>query len=129
MCASSKRPNGRRFASDVFLEFGAADRFERCEVMTWVLDCPLQGARALRQRRSEPWDEEAMEQIEDEADGPEQSIQRKSLLARCAVLAQLSGASKRLELFLFQDNTAANRAEIVGRTQHRENPLFYAASG
>src|SRR5258708_4053612 len=84
--------------SEVFLDvWRQADRFEaRSQVSTWLLAIARYKAlSALRRRSTEELDEEVAEFIEDPADNPEVTMQKKqrnSILADC--LTQLSAAHR-----------------------------------
>ena len=68
-------------ASDVFLEVWCkAGSFEgRSEVATWLFAIARNKSISVRrQRTSDPWDEAAMELIEDDADGPELKLHKQS---------------------------------------------------
>jgi RNA polymerase sigma-70 factor (ECF subfamily) len=105
--------------SDVFLDvWRKADSYEgRCPVSTWL--CAIarhKGVDALRRRTCDPWDDASMALIEDEADGPEASVQKRdttSIVRQC--VEQLSPAHRAIiELVYFHEQTVEEAAKIVG---------------
>src|SRR5882757_2624621 len=85
-------------ASDVFLDvWHKAASFEgRCEVATWLFTIARNKSISARRRRAaEPWDEAAMELIEDASDAPDAGLQKQD--ADCALrkcLGRLSPAHR-----------------------------------
>jgi RNA polymerase sigma-70 factor (ECF subfamily) len=82
-----------------------------------------------RQRSSEPWDEAAMESIEDDADSPELKLQKQSTdstVRKC--LDQLSPAHRVvIDLVYFHDKSTADAARTVGIARNTvKTRLFYA---
>ena len=119
-------------ASDVFLEvWSKACCFEgRSEVSTWLFAIARNKSISVRrQRSSEPWDEAAMESIEDDADGPELKLQKQSTdstVRKC--LDQLSPAHRVvIDLVYFHDKSTADAAKTVGIARNTvKTRLFYA---
>jgi len=119
-------------ASDVFLEVWCkAGSFEgRSEVSTWLFAIARNKSISVRrQRSSEPWDEAAMEAIEDDADGPELKLQKQSTdstVRKC--LDQLSPAHRVvIDLVYFHDKSTADAAKTVGIARNTvKTRLFYA---
>ena len=119
-------------ASDVFLEVWCkAGRFQgRSEVSTWLFAIARNKSISVRrQRSSEPWDEAVMEEIEDDADGPELKLQKQSTdvtLRKC--LDQLSPAHRVvIDLVYFHDKSLADAAGTVGVALNTvKTRLFYA---
>jgi RNA polymerase sigma-70 factor (ECF subfamily) len=119
-------------ASDVFLEVWCkAGCFEgRSEVSTWLFAIARNKSISVRrQRSSEPWDEAAMEAIEDDADGPELKLQKQSTdstVRKC--LDQLSPAHRVvIDLVYFHDKSTADAAKTVGIARNTvKTRLFYA---
>jgi RNA polymerase sigma-70 factor (ECF subfamily) len=119
-------------ASDVFLEVWCkAGSFEgRSEVATWLFAIARNKSISVRrQRSSDPWDEAAMESIEDDADGPELRLHKQSTdstVRKC--LDRLSPAHRVvIDLVYFQDNSIDDAARTVGIARNTvKTRLFYA---
>src|SRR5215218_9885052 len=118
--------------SEVFLDgWRQANRFEaRSQVSTWLLAMARNKAlSALRRRSTEELDEEVAEFIEDPADNPEVSMQKKqrnSILADC--LTQLSAAHREIiDLVYYHEKSIDEVAEIIGVPQNTvKTRMFYA---
>ena len=118
--------------SEVFLDvWRQANRFEaRSQVSTWLLAMARNKAlSALRRRSTEELDEEVAEFIEDPADNPEVTMQKKqrnSLLADC--LTQLSAAHREIiDLVYYHEKSIDEVAEIIGVPQNTvKTRMFYA---
>src|SRR5882757_8555995 len=118
--------------SEVFLDvWRQANRFEaRSQVSTWLLAMARNKAlSALRRRSTEELDEEVAEFIEDPADNPEVTMQKKqqsSLLQDC--LTQLSPAHREIvDLVYYHEKTIEEVAEIIGVPVNTvKTRMFYA---
>jgi RNA polymerase sigma-70 factor (ECF subfamily) len=118
--------------SEVFLDvWRQANRFEaRSQVSTWLLAMARNKAlSALRRRSTEELDEEVAEFIEDPADNPEVTMQKKqrnSILADC--LTQLSAAHREIiDLVYYHEKSIDEVAEIIGVPQNTvKTRMFYA---
>jgi RNA polymerase sigma-70 factor, ECF subfamily len=118
--------------SDVFLDvWRKADRFEQqCEVSTWLFAIARnKSIDALRRRRTDPLDEDAMLLIEDEADDPETQLHKRrtdSVVRKC--LENLSPAHRAvIELVYFQGKSTLEAAKIAGVARGTvKTRLFYA---
>jgi RNA polymerase sigma-70 factor, ECF subfamily len=118
--------------SEVFLDvWRQANRFEaRSQVSTWLLAMARNKAlSALRRRSTEELDEEVAEFIEDPADNPEVTMQKKqrnSILADC--LTQLSAAHREIiDLVYYHEKSIDEAAEIIGVPQNTvKTRMFYA---
>src|SRR5215203_3584308 len=118
--------------SEVFLDvWRQANRFQaRSQVSTWLLAMARNKAlSALRRRSTEELDEEIAEFIEDPADNPEVSMQKKqrnSILADC--LTQLSAAHREIiDLVYYHEKSIDEVAEIIGVPQNTvKTRMFYA---
>ena len=121
--------------SEVFFDvWRQANRFEaRSQVSTWLLAIARNKAlSALRRRSTEELDDEVAEFIEDPADNPEVTMQKKqrsSILAEC--LTQLSAAHREIiDLVYYHEKSIDEVAEIIGVPQNTvKTRMFYAASG
>jgi RNA polymerase sigma-70 factor, ECF subfamily len=105
--------------SDVFLNvWRCAGGFEaRSQVSTWLLAIARNLAiSALRRRAIERPMPNAVEQIEDSSDDPEDAlngIERRAVLARC--LEQLSAQHREvIDLVYYHEKSVSDVAEIVG---------------
>jgi len=118
--------------SEVFLDvWRQANRFEaRSQVSTWLLAMARNKAlSALRRRSTEELDEEVAEFIEDPADNPEVTMQKKqrnSILADC--LTQLSAVHREIiDLVYYHEKSIDEVAEIIGVPQNTvKTRMFYA---
>ena len=118
--------------SEVFLDvWRQAERFEgRSKVSTWLLAMARNKAlSALRRRSTEELDEEVAEFIEDPADDPEVSMQKKqqaSMLQEC--LTQLSPAHREIvDLVYYHGKTIEEVVEIIGvPVSTVKTRMFYA---
>jgi RNA polymerase sigma-70 factor (ECF subfamily) len=118
--------------SEVFFDvWRQANRFEaRSQVSTWLLAIARNKAlSALRRRSTEELDDEVAEFIEDPADNPEVTMQKKqrsSLLAEC--LTQLSAAHREIiDLVYYHEKSIDEVAEIIGVPQNTvKTRMFYA---
>jgi RNA polymerase sigma-70 factor, ECF subfamily len=118
--------------SEVFFDvWRQANRFEaRSQVSTWLLAIARNKAlSALRRRSTEELDDEVAEFIEDPADSPEVTMQKKqrsSILAEC--LTQLSAAHREIiDLVYYHEKSIDEVAEIIGVPQNTvKTRMFYA---
>ena len=118
--------------SEVFFDvWRQASRFEaRSQVSTWLLAIARNKAlSALRRRSTEELDDEVAEFIEDPADSPEVTMQKKqrsSILAEC--LTQLSAAHREIiDLVYYHEKSIDEVAEIIGVPQNTvKTRMFYA---
>jgi RNA polymerase sigma-70 factor (ECF subfamily) len=118
--------------SEVFFDvWRQASRFEaRSQVSTWLLAIARNKAlSALRRRSTEELDDEVAEFIEDPADNPEVTMQKKqrnSILAEC--LTQLSAAHREIiDLVYYHEKSIDEVAEIIGVPQNTvKTRMFYA---
>jgi RNA polymerase sigma-70 factor (ECF subfamily) len=118
--------------SDVFFDvWRQASRFEaRSQVSTWLLAIARNKAlSALRRRSTEELDDEVAEFIEDPADNPEVTVQKKqrsSILAEC--LTQLSAAHREIiDLVYYHEKSIDEVSEIIGVPQNTvKTRMFYA---
>ena len=118
--------------SEVFLDvWRQAERFERrSQVSTWLLAIARNKALSvLRRRTTEVLDEGVAEFIEDPADNPEVTMQKKqqtSMLQQC--LTQLSPAHREIiDLVYYHEKSIEEVAEIVGvPTNTVKTRMFYA---
>jgi RNA polymerase sigma-70 factor (ECF subfamily) len=118
--------------SEVFFDvWRQANRFEaRSQVSTWLLAIARNKALSvLRRRSTEELDDEVAEFIEDPADNPEVSMQKKqrnSILAEC--LTQLSAAHREIiDLVYYHEKSIDEVAEIIGVPQNTvKTRMFYA---
>lgn len=105
--------------SEVFLEvWRSAGRFDaRSQVTTWILGIARYKAlSSLRQRSFDELDDDTCETLEDLADDPEISLQKKqhgALLQDC--LKQLSTAHREvLDLIYYHEQSIEDVARIIG---------------
>jgi RNA polymerase sigma-70 factor (ECF subfamily) len=105
--------------SEVFLEvWRSAGRFDaRSQVSTWILGIARYKAlSSLRQRSFDELDQDSYESVEDPADDPEISLQKKqdsTLLQEC--LKQLSAAHREvLDLIYYHEQSIEDVARIIG---------------
>ena len=105
--------------SEVFLEvWRSAGRFDaRSQVSTWILGIARYKAlSSLRQRSFDELDQDTYESLEDLADDPEISLQKKqdsTLLQEC--LKQLSTAHREvLDLIYYHEQSIEDVARIIG---------------
>ena len=118
--------------SEVFLDvWRQAERFEgRSKVSTWLLAMARNKALSvLRRRSTEELNEEVAEFIEDTADDPEVSMQKKqqaSMLQEC--LTQLSPAHREIvDLVYYHGKTIEEVVEIIGvPVSTVKTRMFYA---
>jgi RNA polymerase sigma-70 factor (ECF subfamily) len=118
--------------SEVFFDvWRQADKFEsRSQVGTWLLAIARNKALSvLRRRQTEELDEEVAEFIEDPADNPEVTMQKKqqsSMLMAC--LTQLSPAHREIvDLVYYHEKSIEEVAEIIGVPQNTvKTRMFYA---
>jgi RNA polymerase sigma-70 factor, ECF subfamily len=118
--------------SDVFLEvWRSADQFEgRSAVSTWLLGIArLKAFSALKGCPEEELDERAANTIEDPADDPASSFERKdtgSVLREC-----LSGLPREhreiIDLVYFHEKSIAEVAEIVGIPRNTVKTRMFSA--
>src|SRR5258705_6354285 len=130
--------------SEVFLAaWRQASKFEgRSTLSTWLLAIArYQALSALRERRTEPLDDEAAALVEDPADDPEIALhkrQQSSMLSRS--VTQLSTAHREIiDLVYYHETSIQDAAKIIGvspntvktRMFHARNRLaqLAAASG
>jgi RNA polymerase sigma-70 factor (ECF subfamily) len=118
--------------SEVFFDvWRQAERFEcRSQVSTWLMAIARNKALSvLRRRQTEVLDEEVAEFIEDTADTPEVSIQKKqqtAVLRDC--LTQLSPAHREIiDLVYYHEKSIDEVAQIIGVPQNTvKTRMFYA---
>jgi RNA polymerase sigma-70 factor (ECF subfamily) len=113
------QPTAEDVVSEVFLDVwrNAASFEGRSEASTFLLAVARNKAySALRKRREDELDEEAAEAIEDDADTPETSLQKKNkgeLLRGC--LQKLSAEHREvMDLVYYHDKSVEEAAKIVG---------------
>jgi RNA polymerase sigma-70 factor, ECF subfamily len=118
--------------SEVFLEvWRNAGKFEgRSAVSTWMLSIArFKALSALRKRTEDELDEEAAEQIEDQADDPETSLAKKdkgAVLRQC--LSALSAEHREvIDLVYYHEKSVEEVAGIVGIPEATvKTRMFYA---
>jgi RNA polymerase sigma-70 factor, ECF subfamily len=118
--------------SDVFLEvWQQAGRFRAdSAVTTWLLGiAKFKALTQLRKRAEEPLDEEAAEEMADEACDPERALatkERSAILRQC--LTQLSTEHRRVvDLVYYHEKTIVEVARITGvPTATAKSRAFYA---
>jgi RNA polymerase sigma-70 factor, ECF subfamily len=118
--------------SEVFLDvWRQADRFEgRSAVSTWLLAIArFKALSSMRRKPDEELDDEAAGAIEDSADTPEVSLQKKDkseLLRDC--LEQLSQEHREvIDLVYYHEKSVEEVAEIVGIPEATvKTRMFYA---
>jgi len=118
--------------SDVFFEvWRSADQFEgRSAVSTWLLGIArLKAFSALKRCPEEELDERAANTIEDPADDPASSLERKetdSVLREC--LSGLpQGHREIIDLVYFHEKSIAEVAEIVGIPRNTVKTRMFSA--
>ena len=118
--------------SEVFLDvWRQAGRFEaRSAVSTWLLAIArFKALSALRRRPDEELDEEAAEAIEDPADTPEVSLEKKdksAVIRKC--LEGLSAEHREIiDLVYYHEKSVEEVAQIVGIPENTvKTRMFYA---
>ena len=118
--------------SEVFLDvWRNASKFEgRSAVSTWMLSIArFKALSALRRRSEEELDEEAAEQIEDQADDPEVAVAKKdkgAILREC--LNALSAEHREvIDLVYYHEKSVEEVAGIVGIPEATvKTRMFYA---
>jgi len=118
--------------SEVFLDvWRQAGKFEgRAAVSTWLLAIArFKALSALRRRPEQELDEEAAEAIEDTADTPDVSLEKKdksALLREC--LTALSPEHREIiDLVYYHEKSVEEVAEIVGIPENTvKTRMFYA---
>ncbi len=118
--------------SEVFLDvWRQAGRFEaRSAVSTWLLAIArFKALSALRRRPDEALDEEAAEAIEDPADTPEVTLEKKDKSA--AIRKCLEGLSAEhreiIDLVYYHEKSVEEVAQIVGIPENTvKTRMFYA---
>ena len=118
--------------SEVFLDvWRQANRFEgRSAVSTWLLAIArFKALSALRRRPDEALDDDAAEAIEDQADDPEVSVQKKDTseaLRKC--LSALSPEHREvIDLVYYHEKSVEEVAAIVGIPENTvKTRMFYA---
>jgi RNA polymerase sigma-70 factor (ECF subfamily) len=118
--------------SEVFLDvWRQAGRFEgRSAVSTWLLAIArFKALSALRGRKEAELDDEFAETLEDQADDPETSMQKKDtseILRKC--LTALSAEHREIiDLVYYHEKSVEEVAEIVGIPQNTvKTRMFYA---
>jgi RNA polymerase sigma-70 factor (ECF subfamily) len=117
---------------EVFLDvWRQAGRFEgRSSVTTWILSIArFKALSALRKRREESLDETMADNIEDEADTPEVTLQKDDKGAQIrACLARLSAEHREvIDLVYYHERSLQEVAEIAGVPEATvKTRLFYA---
>ncbi|MGP0059569.1 MAG: sigma-70 family RNA polymerase sigma factor [Beijerinckiaceae bacterium] len=118
--------------SDVFLDvWQQAGRFEgRSSVTTWVLSIArFKALSSFRQKQHEGLDPEAAEEIEDEADDPEVTVQKASKAeALQSCLAALSAAHREvIDLVYYHERSVEDVSVILGIPQNTvKTRMFHA---
>ena len=118
--------------SQVFLDvWRTAAQFEgRSQVSTWLLSIArFKALTSLRQRRFEDIDQEDVREIPDEADTPEDSLDRSSTSAILrACIAKLSPAHREIiNLVYYHEKSVEEVGAIVGIPQSTvKTRMFYA---
>jgi RNA polymerase sigma-70 factor, ECF subfamily len=118
--------------SEVFLDvWRQAGRFQgRSSVSTWMLAIArFKSLSALRRRPDEEFDEDSTAAIEDEADGPHLTLEKKdksALIQKC--LAGLSAQHREvIDLVYYHDKSVEEAAAIVGIPESTvKTRTFYA---
>ena len=118
--------------SQVFLDvWRTASQFEgRSQVCTWLLSIArFKALTALRQRRHEDIDQEDVLEIADEADTPEDSLDRSTTSAILrACVAKLSPAHREIiNLVYYHEKSVEEAGAIIGISQSTvKTRMFYA---
>jgi RNA polymerase sigma-70 factor, ECF subfamily len=118
--------------SQVFLDvWRTASQFEgRSQVSTWLLSIArFKALTALRQRRHEDIDQEEMLEIADDADTPEDSLDRSTTSAILrACVAKLSPAHREIiNLVYYHEKSVEEVGAIIGIPQSTvKTRMFYA---
>ena len=118
--------------SDVFLDvWQQADRFEgRSAVSTWLLSIArFKALSSFRQRQHEGLDPEAAEEIEDEADDPEVTVQKASKAdALQSCLTALSAAHREvIDLVYYHERSVEDVSVILGIPENTvKTRMFHA---
>ncbi len=118
--------------SQVFLDvWRTASQFEgRSQVSTWLLSIArFKALTALRQRRHEDIDQEDVLEIADEADTPEDSLDRSTTSAILrACVAKLSPAHREIiNLVYYHEKSVEEAGAIIGISQSTvKTRMFYA---
>lgn len=118
--------------SEVFLDvWRQAGKFEgRSAVSTWLLAIMrFKALSALRRRKDAELDDETANEIEDQSDDPEVTVQKKdtgNALRKC--LMQLSAEHREIvDLVYYHEKSVEEVAEIVGIPENTvKTRLFYA---
>ncbi len=118
--------------SQVFLDvWRTARQFEgRSQVSTWLLSIArFKALTALRQRRHEDIDQDAVLDIADQADTPEAALERSktnAILRAC--IAKLSPAHQEIvDLVYYHEKSVEEAGEIIGIPQSTvKTRMFYA---
>ena len=117
---------------DVFLDvWQGAGRFEeRSSAATWILSIArFKALSSFRRRSHQPLEPEMAEEIEDEADTPEVSVQKVSkaaALRRC--LAQLSPEHREvIDLVYYHERSVEEVGQVLGIPENTvKTRMFYA---
>ena len=118
--------------SEVFLDvWRQAGRFEgRSAVSTWMLAIArFKALSALRRRPDEELDEEAAGAIEDPADDPETTLEKKdkSVLIRECLTGLSADHREIIDLVYYHEKSVEEVAEIVGIPENTvKTRMFYA---
>jgi RNA polymerase sigma-70 factor, ECF subfamily len=118
--------------SQVFLDvWRTAGQFEgRSQVSTWLLSIArFKALTALRQRRHEDIDQEEVLEIVDDADTPEDSLERSTTSAILrACIAKLSPAHREIiNLVYYHEKSVEEVGEVIGIPQSTvKTRMFYA---
>jgi RNA polymerase sigma-70 factor, ECF subfamily len=118
--------------SEVFLDvWRQAGRFEgRSAVSTWVLAIArFKALSALRKKPDAPLDEESLGAVEDPADDPQETLEKKdksALIRKC--LSRLSAEHRAIiDLVYYHDMSVEEAAQIVGIPENTvKTRMFYA---
>ena len=118
--------------SEVFLDvWRQADRFEgRSTVSTWLLAIArFKAMSALRRKPEEALDEDAELAIEDPADDPEVTLEKKdrSAIIRKCLMGLSSEHREIIDLVYYHEKTVEEVAKIVGIPENTvKTRMFYA---
>jgi len=125
-------PAAEDVVSEVFIDvWRNAGSFEgRSEASTWLLAMARNKAYSiLRRKHEDGLDEDAAAEIEDEADNPETSLQKKSKsdLLRACILRLSPEHREVIDLVYYHDKTVEEVAAIVGAPEGTvKTRMFYA---
>ena len=126
------RSKAEDLISEVFLDvWRQADRFEgRSAVSTWLLAIArFKALSALRRKPEEGLDEDAALEIEDLADNPEVTLEKKdrSALIRKCLMGLSAEHREIIDLVYYHEKSVEEAAKIVGISENTvKTRMFYA---